>query len=45
MVIAITVIIVAPAFVLPALRRPVAIGAALFVLLFGWGVPWLARLG
>lgn len=45
MVIAITVIIVAPAVAAPKLRRPVGIVAVTLLVAFGWAVPWLAQIG
>ena len=42
MVLALTVIIAAPAFMFPGLRRAVLISAVVFAISFGWAVPWLA---
>lgn len=42
---ALTAVIVIPLLALPAARRPAAVGALLFAVAFGWGVPWLAQLG
>jgi hypothetical protein len=44
MVLALTVIVVAPAFLFPAVRRVAVVAAVVFALSFGWGVPWLATL-
>lgn len=45
LVIALTAVLVIPAFAVPAIRRYATIGGLLFVLLFGWAMPWLATLG
>lgn len=45
MVIAITVIIIAPSVAIPKLRRPVTTVALVLLVAFGWAVPWLAQLG
>ncbi|MHB8377358.1 MAG: hypothetical protein ACYDEB_10445 [Dehalococcoidia bacterium] len=44
-VIALTCIIVLPAFAVPPLRRPAAAAALVFAGAFGWALPWLATLG
>lgn len=43
--IAITAVVVIPLIALPALRRAAIVAAVVFALAFGWGMPWLARLG
>lgn len=45
MLIAITAVVVIPLIALPALRRAAIVAAVVFALAFGWGMPWLARLG
>jgi hypothetical protein len=45
MVLALTAVLIIPALALPALRRYALIAALVFVLAFGWGLPWLAQLG
>ena len=45
LVMALTAVLVIPAFALPALRRPALIAALVFVVAFGWAMPWLAELG
>ncbi len=44
-VIALTAVIVIPAFVVPSVRRYAAAGALVFVAAFGWALPWLASVG
>ena len=44
-VVALTAVIVMPTLVVPAVRRYSVAGALLFVVLFGWALPWLAELG
>jgi len=44
-VIALTAVAFIPALALPALRRPALVAGSAFALLYGWAVPWLARLG
>jgi len=44
-VLALTAVVVIPAFALPAVRRYAAAGAVVFAVAFGWALPWLASLG
>ena len=44
MVVALTVIVAAPAFLFPVVRRTAVAAAVVFALSFGWGLPWLASL-
>ena len=44
-VVALTGVIVIPAFAAPNVRRYAAPGAVIFALSFGWVMPWLAELG
>ena len=44
-VVALTAVLVIPALAVPSLRRYCVAGALLFVVLFGWVMPWLARFG
>lgn len=44
MILALTLIIVAPAFLFPAVRRAALISAIVFAIAFGWALPWLASL-
>ncbi len=44
-VVALTAVIVMPTLAVPSIRRHTIATALLFVLAFGWGAPWLARLG
>ena len=45
LVIALTAVLVIPAFAVPVIRRYAFAGAVLFAVLFGWAMPWLATLG
>lgn len=45
LVVALTAVVVIPAFAVPAMRRYALIGALIFVAAFGWAMPWLATLG
>jgi hypothetical protein len=45
LVLALTAVFVIPTFAVPAVRRYVLPGAVVFVALFGWAMPWLAKLG
>ena len=44
MILALTVIIVAPAFLFPAVRRTALLAAVVFAIAFGWALPWLASI-
>jgi hypothetical protein len=44
-VVALTAVLVIPTLVVPAVRRYGVAGALIFVVLFGWAMPWLAELG
>ena len=44
-VLALTAVIVTPTLVVPAIRRSTIAAALLFAAMFGWALPWLARLG
>lgn len=44
-VVALTAVLVIPTLALPSVRRYCVAGALLFVALFGWVMPWLAKLG
>jgi hypothetical protein len=44
-VVALTAVVVIPLFVVPMIRRYALMGAAVFAVLFGWAMPWLAALG
>ena len=44
-VVALAAALVIPTVVLPSVRRYCVAGALVFVVLFGWVMPWLARLG
>jgi hypothetical protein len=44
-VVALTAVLVIPALAVPAVRRWVAVAGVVFVLCFGWALPWLAELG
>jgi hypothetical protein len=44
-VMALTAVMVIPTFAVPSIRRFALIGGVVFVVAFGWGVPWLAELG
>lgn len=44
-VVALTAVIMTPTLVVPAMRRWCLPVALLFVVLFGWALPWLAELG
>ena len=43
--VALTAVLVIPAFAVPLIRPYAFAGAVLFAVLFGWGMPWLATLG
>jgi len=43
LVIALTAVIVIPMLAVPAIRRYALIGAGIFVVGFGWAMPWLAE--
>jgi hypothetical protein len=45
LVVALTAVIVIPTIAVPAIRRIAFVGAVIFVIAFGWAVPWLAQLG
>jgi hypothetical protein len=45
LVVALTAVIVIPTIAVPAIRRIAFVGALIFVVAFGWAVPWLAQLG
>jgi hypothetical protein len=45
LVIALTAVLVIPTLILPAVRTYTLAAAAVFVVLFGWALPWLATLG
>jgi hypothetical protein len=45
LVIALTAVAVIPALLLPAVRRYALAGGLVFVLAFGWAMPWLAEAG
>jgi len=44
LVVALTAVIVIPAFAVPAARRYAVMGGTVFALAFGWAMPWLATL-
>ena len=44
-VVALTAVIVMPTLVVPAVRRWCVVGAVVFVVAFGWVMPWLAWVG
>lgn len=44
-VLALGVALALPAAIVPALRRYAFAGALVFIVAFGWGVPWLASAG
>jgi hypothetical protein len=44
-VVALTAVLVIPAIAVPAVRRLAIAGAAIFLVLFGWAMPWLAMAG
>jgi hypothetical protein len=44
-VVALTAVIVMPTLVVPAVRRWCVVGALVFVVAFGWVMPWLAWAG
>lgn len=44
-VVALAAVLVVPTLAVPAVRRYSVAGALLFVVLFGWAMPWLAELG
>ncbi len=44
-VVALTAVVVIPAFIVPSVRRYAAGGALVFAVLFGWAMPWLASVG
>jgi hypothetical protein len=43
-VVALTAVVIIPLLLVPAIRRYVLIGGGVFVVLFGWAMPWLATL-
>jgi hypothetical protein len=45
LVVALTAVIIIPTIAVPAIRRIAFVGALIFVVAFGWAVPWLAQLG
>ncbi len=45
LVVALTAVAVIPALLLPAVRRYALAGGLVFVLAFGWAMPWLAEAG
>lgn len=45
LVVALAAVLVIPTLILPAIRTYALAAAAVFVLLFGWALPWLAALG
>jgi hypothetical protein len=44
-VVAFTAVLVIPTIAVPALRTFALAAAAAFIVLFGWAMPWLAKLG
>jgi hypothetical protein len=40
-----TLVLIIPVLVIPSIRKPAVIGAVVFAVAFGWGMPWLATLG
>ena len=44
-VVALTAVIIIPTIAVPSIRRIALVGAVIFVIAFGWAVPWLAQLG
>ena len=44
-VVALTLVLALPALAMPAVRRACVAGALVFVLAFGWVMPWLAAAG
>ena len=45
LVLALTSVMVIPAFAVPAVRRYALVGGVIFAGAFGWAMPWLASLG
>ena len=45
LIVALTAALVAPTLAVPAIRRYALAGGIVFVVLFGWAMPWLASLG
>ena len=44
-IVALTAVVVMPTLVVPAVRRWCVVGAVVFVVAFGWVMPWLAWVG
>ena len=45
LIVALTAALVLPTLAVPAIRRYALAGGMVFVVLFGWAMPWLASLG